>query len=124
MLYLTVPADKLAVAGRNTEVGNKNNTSMLPKKSKHMDQLVTVVRDQAAPQQHKLGGQILPQQILEISQPFSERKRAARILQECNSLAPLSQHYLSSILTPISLTFITHNHPPPTAHTSYTSLID
>jgi len=65
-----------AVAEHSTEVGNTNNTSILPRKSNHMDQLLTVVRDQAAPQQHKLGGQILPQQILEISQPFPERKRA------------------------------------------------
>ena len=50
--------DKLAVAEHNTEVGNKNNTGILLRKSKHMDQLVTVVRDQAARQQHKLGGQI------------------------------------------------------------------
>jgi hypothetical protein len=89
-----------------------------------MEQLVTEVKDQAAPQQHKMGGQILPQQILEISQPFPEIKRAARILQEWNSLALLTQHYISSILTPISLRFISHNHPPPTAHTIYTSLIE
>jgi hypothetical protein len=49
------------VAEHNTEVGNKNNTGILPRKSKHMDQLVTEVRDQAAPQQHKLGGHILQQ---------------------------------------------------------------
>jgi hypothetical protein len=46
------------VAEHNTEFGNKNKTSILPRKSKHMDQLVTSVRDQAAPQEHKLGGQI------------------------------------------------------------------
>jgi len=37
------------VAEHNTDVGNTNDTSILPRKSKHMDQLVTVVRDQAAP---------------------------------------------------------------------------
>jgi hypothetical protein len=78
----------LAVAEHNTEAANKNNTSILHRKSKHMDQLVTVVRDQAAPQQHKLGGQILHQRFWKSFNHSLKKKRAARILQEWNSPAP------------------------------------
>ena len=99
----------------STEIGN-TYTSILPRKSKHIDQLVTVMRDQAATQQHKLGGQILPQQILEISQPFPEWNRATRILQEWTSLPP-PQSTLPSFNTDTHIIKIYHSQPS----TSYSS---
>jgi hypothetical protein len=56
-------------------------------------------RDQAASQQHKLAGQILPKQIMEAPHLFPERKKAAGVHPEWNGLTVPRQHYSTSVLS-------------------------
>jgi hypothetical protein len=51
-----------------------NKTSIMARKSRFRNQLISSDRDQTPPQQHKLGGWVLPQQFIEASHPLSERK--------------------------------------------------